>query len=315
MSTPLTVFNKHVHIDNETPPQFIDVVYTWVNCEDPRWVAKYNSVSSVIQRDRHCHFGEIYFSLKSVEAFAGDIVRRVFLVTDNQKLNDTILSPWLRKRLQYIDHADIIPQVYLPTFNSMTIESFLHNIKELSNVFIYLNDDMHFGNKVSMRDLFDEKTGVPIFYYKPMLVKPVISQKSMDWGLNAMNVFESYTNGKISVDLRSNHNAIVLRKDMCAMTWSMFGDHLAKSQQSKFRENYNVNFWFLSLFVGALLGKFVLKLSTPEIAITVYCDDEFPAHLDKLKNIRPKFMCINNLQERCKSDWERFTTTYGLARL
>ena len=39
-------------------------------------------------------------------------------------------------------HKDIIPQEYLPTFNSRTIEMFIHRIPDLDERFLYFNDDM-----------------------------------------------------------------------------------------------------------------------------------------------------------------------------
>ncbi len=45
-------------------------------------------------------------------------------------------------KLIIITHKDIIPEIYLPTFNSLCIELYLYNIPNLSNNFIYFNDDM-----------------------------------------------------------------------------------------------------------------------------------------------------------------------------
>jgi hypothetical protein len=47
-----------------------------------------------------------------------------------------------RDNLKVVLHQDIIPQEYLPTFNSTTIEMFLHRIKGLDEEFIYFNDDI-----------------------------------------------------------------------------------------------------------------------------------------------------------------------------
>jgi len=51
-------------------------------------------------------------------------------------------------------HEDIIPEKYLPTFNSTTIEMFLCKIKGLSEHFIYFNDDMFPVMPHSMNDFF-----------------------------------------------------------------------------------------------------------------------------------------------------------------
>lgn len=46
------------------------------------------------------------------------------------------------QKLTLVDHKDYIPEGYLPTFNSNTIEMNLHRIKELSENFILFNDDV-----------------------------------------------------------------------------------------------------------------------------------------------------------------------------
>jgi hypothetical protein len=54
--------------------------------------------------------------------------------------------------------------MYLPTFNSIVIESFIHHIPNLSEYYIYFNDDMILLNKVFISDFFD-------FFYKPIETK------------------------------------------------------------------------------------------------------------------------------------------------
>lgn len=70
---------------------------------------------------------------------------------------------FFRNRIQFIDHTHVIPRAYLPTFNSHVIEAFLHEIPGLAERFIYFNDDMFLGNRVSVSDFFDGL--VPIHSY------------------------------------------------------------------------------------------------------------------------------------------------------
>ena len=49
-------------------------------------------------------------------------------------------------RVKIVDHAEIVPAAYLPTFNSRVVESCLHRIPGISEVFLYNNDDyFHFS--------------------------------------------------------------------------------------------------------------------------------------------------------------------------
>ena len=53
-----------------------------------------------------------------------------------------------------MNHRDYIPEKYLPTFSSHTIELNLHRIKDLSENFIYFNDDFYLNCPVKETDFF-----------------------------------------------------------------------------------------------------------------------------------------------------------------
>ena len=142
----------------------IDAVYTWVNPNDIRW------------RESHDHFlrlesnrakgrdpgntgsirfqdhGELRYSLRSLEAYA-PFIRRVYLVVDGSP------PEWLDTSapdLRVISHREIFPrEISLPVFSSDSIEAFLWNIPELSEQYIYFNDDTLLAGPCSSRDFFD----------------------------------------------------------------------------------------------------------------------------------------------------------------
>lgn len=65
-------------------------------------------------------------------------VENVFLVVSSESQ----VAEWAnRNNLKIVLHSDIIPPQHLPTFNSTTIELFLHRIPGLNEEFIYFNDD------------------------------------------------------------------------------------------------------------------------------------------------------------------------------
>jgi len=93
---------------------------------------------------RFLDVGEITFSVNSVLKYL-PWIRKIFIVTDAQV---PPLAPHLLKlgRVQIIDHREIIPARYLPTFNANVIESFLYRIDGISEIFLFNNDDvMHFS--------------------------------------------------------------------------------------------------------------------------------------------------------------------------
>ena len=138
----------------------VDIVYTWVDGTDPIWQEKkeyhLNSKqeylqcqNSQISDDRYIEHNELKYSLRSICKFAS-WVNHIYIVTDNQTPH------WLKKtdKITIIDHKDIIPKEFLPTFNSSVIESFLHKIPNLADNFIYFNDDMMIGRVTKISDFF-----------------------------------------------------------------------------------------------------------------------------------------------------------------
>lgn len=97
-------------------------------------------------------FDFLKYWFRGVEKFA-PWVNRIFFVTAGH------LPDWLNPdhpKLKIIHHSDFIPKEFLPTFNSHTIENNLHRIKELSENFVYFNDDFYLLRKTRPEDFFKE---------------------------------------------------------------------------------------------------------------------------------------------------------------
>jgi hypothetical protein len=78
-------------------------------------------------------------------------------VTDDQipPLKELLHHP----KIIIIDHKQIIPAKFLPVFFSDVIESYLHNIPNLTEIFLYNNDDFFFFRYIDPRDLFSIDNG------------------------------------------------------------------------------------------------------------------------------------------------------------
>lgn len=143
----------------------VDLVYMWVNGNDPAWRAKRDAVIGKPQRNsqvnsegRFFDNDELKYSLRSAELYA-PWIRKIFIVTDNQ------VPEWLdtsNPKVQIIDHKDILPHEALPSFNSSFIEHFLCDIPGLSEHFLLSNDDMFFNRPVGKEVFFDANDGLPI---------------------------------------------------------------------------------------------------------------------------------------------------------
>ena len=109
----------------------IDIVYTWVDSDDMILQQLKKTGQHVSSLAPFKSNNELKYSLRSVEKYA-PWYRKIFIVIhDNQK------PPWLlekHSRLVLVPHSKIIPSQYLPTFNSLAIESFLHKIPVFRSV-------------------------------------------------------------------------------------------------------------------------------------------------------------------------------------
>jgi hypothetical protein len=66
------------------------------------------------------------------------------------------------EKLHIVNHRDFIPAEYLPTFNSRTISLNLHRIPEISEQFVYFNDDMYLTRPLKPEAFFEN--GLPVDY-------------------------------------------------------------------------------------------------------------------------------------------------------
>lgn len=132
----------------------IDFVIPWVDGSDPEWIAKKQSYSTHTEGDannnRFRDWGTLRYFFRGVEKFA-PWVHRVYFISDGQ------VPDWMNtscEKLVIVDHKDYIPAQYLPTFSSHPIELNLHRIKDLSEQFVYFNDDMFLLRPVKKENFF-----------------------------------------------------------------------------------------------------------------------------------------------------------------
>ena len=143
----------------------VDLVYLWCDGNEKNFADRKNELKKKLNipfdensngNVRYIDHNELKYSLRSVQKFASWI-NHIYIVTDNQK------PRWLKEndKLTIIDHKEIIPEYLLPTFNSSVIEFYIYRIKNLSEHFLYANDDFIFFNQTEKKDYFS-KTGKPI---------------------------------------------------------------------------------------------------------------------------------------------------------
>ena len=117
----------------------MDAVITYVNGLDPQWQNEYASaVGGTVLTKRYRDWGTLKYLLRGIQKHIPS-VENVFLLVSGESQ----VPEWVdRSEVKVVLHRNIIPERFLPTFNSTTIEMFMHRIPGLGEEFLYFNDDM-----------------------------------------------------------------------------------------------------------------------------------------------------------------------------
>ena len=124
----------------ETTDPSIDLIIAYVNGADQNWIREYVRVTKTHNPTpvRYRSWGTLKYLMRGVEKYM-PFIRNVILVVSSP----TQVPAWVnQENVRIVYHKDFIPQRFLPTFNSCTIESFFWNIPDLADRVIYFNDDM-----------------------------------------------------------------------------------------------------------------------------------------------------------------------------
>ena len=296
----------------------IDLVVPWVHdCEQlEKERTKYINEKVDRQATFEARFkdsGELKYLLRSVEENAS-FIDRVFLVTNGQ------LPEWLNlkhPKLHLITHKQIFPADALPTFNTLAIESCIVNIPNLSDRFLYSNDDMFFANKVT-EDFFFDKNGYPIIRFRknffPKVKSTVLYEQFVN---NSLDKFEK----KFNIDLpyREHHNIDAYYKPDVIACIEAFKDDFRKTTYSKFRDGDNMRriVWSCySFYVGHSKIRLYPILKIPnkfkrisERLFNLFRDSRMFMMNDKKYTIRKhsriKLCCLNDGEKNTDKDRAR----------
>ena len=147
-------------------PSPIDAVITWVDGDDPvlrakqRQYFKVNENDGVTSTTRFADCNEIFYCISAILKNA-PFIARIFIVTDNQV--PPVIAQIAQRfgrgaadKITVVDHREIFAGYtqYLPTFNSTSIEGMLHRIPNLSERYVYFNDDFIIANPLTEDDFF-----------------------------------------------------------------------------------------------------------------------------------------------------------------
>jgi len=315
----------------------IDIVYTWVNGADPIWNEKRMEKAELLgqivpngnSNARFMDNNELKYSLRSIYQFA-PWVNRIFIVTDNQ------IPGWLdisHPKIKIVDHKEIFDDNSgLPNFSSPAIETKLHHIKELSEFFIYFNDDMFLG-KLSTPHHFFTKQGLPNIFVSEVF--PIRNKKFFDITLRTKSNRNDYQYAMVntrqllrdrfnkSVYYNIRHGVKPLVKSVLYELEELFHKELNRTSQNNFRTNDDVLMIYLSGFYSLIKGigktRYMKSVNSNNKLSEIFSffnqkytlgfinldDSKIDSYLNKIKSSKPLVICLNQTPKTSNQNLEK----------
>lgn len=284
----------------------IDYVFPYVNNSEPVWIETFKkyciennkeNLLDSINGDRYKDFGLLPTLINCIKTNMSWI-RKIHIIVSNVEQ----LPPEIRndEKVHVVLHKYIIPNNFLPTFNSTTIEMFLHNIKDLAEHFIYGNDDMFPVDKLEPSDFFNEDgTKIKINFNReklsiiPAQFRQVCYNNTKTvidcFGLpNTLNKREYY---------RPCHSISPMIKSYCIEVFNKCKDKIYE-QIRAFRTGLQHNQYIFLVYL------YLLNL-TEESPISfkyVCCKNTVQDIVDNIKNKNNQIICINDTPNKNRDD-------------
>lgn len=281
----------------------IDLVYFWVDGNDPKWQAKHDAFcgnkscsAEVNGKNRYANNDELKYSLRSVEKYA-PWLRKIFIITDNQ------VPEWLdtsNPKVKIVDHTEILPAESLPCFNSCLIGHYVYKIPGLAEHFLLGNDDTFINKEVTPNDFFTP-SGLPVVRLRRMCFR------KFRWTWRAKVRRKPLSNYRKTVQRASqlvydrfghyytgipHHNINAHLKSICRdVAEVIMHDEFSSNNKNHIRSDDDVqNIVFSYVALAEKRGKLRYVTDKESMIVKIHKDK----HYKRLDKYRPMLFCMND---------------------
>lgn len=277
----------------------IDLVYTWVDSNDPLWQEDYLAhvdeiraqalLTASASESRWRSRNELLYSLRSVEMYA-PFIRNIYVVTNGQR------PAWLAEhpRVQVVAHRDLFPDTsVLPCFNSNAIETVLHRIPGLAEHFLYLNDDFFFSRSCVPEDFFSIGGLSKLFFSKRFLdARPIdpAGRATVACHKSTRDVLQARFG--IEAAQKFQHAPHALRKSTLAQIEAEFPDQIARTRANRVRAPDDMALAMLYGYYALFTGQ--AQRSRIAYAYIELGMDDVRTAFANLEARRMKVFCLND---------------------
>lgn len=296
----------------------IDLVFTWVNADDPDWQELYKSYAPKIHTDgtsraRFHNRDELKYALRSWDSYA-PFINNIYIVSNCAP------PPWLNlsiNNIRWVRHEEILPAEALPTFSSHAIESCIHKIDGLAEHFIYSNDDFLLTRPSKPGDFF-YANGIAKVRIEPYgMVNGGVQIGHPDY-LNAArnsNVLLEGTFSKTSTQLVT-HSPQPIIKSIIFELEELYSQHFYSTIHSRFRTPTDIGVTaFLSAHYSILSGRAV---PDERAVLLIQQNHDFELRLSNLISMKngnsrklPLSICLNDgADSHLNEQWNASVTEF-----
>ncbi|MDX9814014.1 MAG: Stealth CR1 domain-containing protein [Sulfurimonadaceae bacterium] len=309
----------------------IDFVIPWVDGSDPKWQVEFNKYSpsnkALNGAERYKDWDNLQYIFRAFEQFT-PWVNKIHFITWGH------IPKWLNvehPKLNIVKHEDYIPKEFLPTFSANPIELNIHRIEDLSEYFVYFNDDFFILKPAKKEEFFQNRLPVDFAIFDTMhdgmishmilndidLInknfnrhvsyelskKNIVLQNKSKWlsfkyGFKAIrNLF--FLNWPGHTGFVINHHPQPYLKSILEEVWSKEEEKLTEVSKNKFRTNEDVNQYLFRYW------QFVSNKFMP-LDYSKYKQERKHLNLKNLEDIQAtaselhkyKFYCINDMTNK-----------------
>lgn len=282
----------------------IDMVFTYCDGTDPKFIEEKKQFLK--EKDkvnnlpvRFININEITYSVRSVLKFI-PWINMIYIIT-NKQIPPVELNP----KVKIIDHTEIIPKQYLPTFNSDVIESFIHNIPELSEIFMYNNDDTMHTRYVDISDILQ---GDKIIFRNYNRINE-INKNNNEYKKRIYLTSQLFKKANPSIQLINNHHTKFLRKSTLKFVEKKYPKLLHELRVNRLRgENY-IQYLFFCINIDNILNENIILDKYDDVLVYHLGNKEYQEDMFlRIYKKKPKFLCLNDMGPNFKEPFDVLMT-------
>lgn len=224
----------------------IDIVIPWLNPTE-KWFSQYKNYCGDEDPARIRDLNTIRPAIKSILKNLPWIRYIWLIVFDEEQHTNLDWEELKNDKVKFVYHRDIIPQEFLPNFNSMIVECFAHKIEGLAENFIWTNDDMIFVKPIPQEFYFNNDNIVHRCRSTSLYPHEIPKDKICMFHYICDNTanFISTVLGK-RYWTNDFHMPIPLKKSLIEFLWTKYEKEFMNScRNSKVRKPHNFSFYFI----------------------------------------------------------------------